>query len=169
MKLAISWRSLSSLVPAAAVLLATSTSAAAAGNITQLPFAAGLAISEYVMPTPGTPCSASATISGSGASTFGLLSFTSQDCIVFTSATSSTFSSSGAVLQTLSGDQIHVVYGGTAVSQAGGPLVLSGTYRFTGGTGAFKNASGCGKLHGVEDISTNPGRGFVVLTEGICP
>lgn len=165
----------SALVAAvSALLVAASAPVTAADNAKlhrQPPFGAGLMITEYVTPTPGTSCSAVGAISGWGLSTFGLVSLASQDCIVYHSATSFTFNnSSSVVLQTMGGDQIHAAYGGTATVQPDGKsLVLSGSYRLTGGTGAFRNASGCGTLHGSEDISTPPARGFVVLIEGACP
>ena len=152
--------------------------AGAADKISYLPFKAGMVINEslglpsyecYWTAPPG-GSAATGDISGSGWSTpVGALTFKSTDCITSASPPPYvlpplTFSSKTVTLKASNGDLITAEYEGTATAQPDGSLVLSGTFTFTGGTGKYVGVRGSGSLDGVEDISTTPAKGFVVLT-----
>ena len=181
MKQTFARRSIPPLVSAAAALLVAAVPAVADNaKIKKASFTALLGITEALGPPisctaaqAATGQAVTGTINGSGLSSFGPVTLTSQDCIVFNTPTSTTFKSVDAVLWTTSGEQINVAYCGTGtMAQPTGPLVLSGRYQFTGGSGPFKKASGCGNLYGIEDLSPlgygQPARGFVALSEGTC-
>lgn len=168
-----------SLLPAlltASALLACAAPATAADKVAYVPFKAGLAITETLAP-PSYDCYAQApagggaalgTIAGSGLSTpAGALSIASVDCITSASpylVPPLSFGSKQVTLKASNGDLLIAEYEGTATAQPDGVLVLSGTFTFTGGTGKYAGVKGSGKLDGVEDISTTPAKGFVVLS-----
>ena len=97
----------------------------------------------------------------------GRVSFSAHDCINFLPTGASafqTYQGTNAVLTSSSGDQLFATYTGTATPQAGGALLLSGTFSFKGGTGRFAGAKGTGTLNGLEDISTKPPTGVLWLS-----
>jgi hypothetical protein len=167
----------------AGVLLSTAAMAAADKNKSKsVPFKAAITVSE-LLGAPTQECylsaarnggsAAMATISGVGlASPIGAFTLTSQDCITTTNPTfvpPFTFiNSQPVVLRTSNGD-IYATYSGDAVGQPATPFVLdlSGTFTFTGGTGRFVGVTGSGKVDGVEDVSTNPAKGLLVLSGDI--
>ncbi len=139
-------------------------------------FVANAQIVEWLVPGNPAGCAASAgpniatgSISGAGlASAIGAFTVTSLDCVESSSPYGFNppfaFSSSVLTLTTGNGDQIVASYSGSAELQPNGLLLLSGKYKFTGGTGEFKDVNGSGTLVGVEDISAFPARGFVTFT-----
>ncbi|MEO6279135.1 hypothetical protein [Roseateles sp.] len=74
------------------------------------------------------------------------------------------FSSSTLTLTARNGDQLVAKYSGTGTLSPLGLLILTGSFRITGGTGAFRGAGGSGSLSGVENIITQPASGFVTLS-----
>jgi hypothetical protein len=159
-------------VAAAAVLIGSTVSAAAADGKTRLPFQAGAVITEY-LGSPTQECYVKAppggsaytgSISGSGlGSPIGLFSVQAQDCITSSSPPplpllGLKFSSQNVVLTTVNG-QLFVQYSGTAEMQPGGLLILSGEFTITGGTGRFEGAKGSGTLEGTENAITTPAAG----------
>jgi len=124
--------------------------------------------------SPGADRTAMGRISGSGLGTTGIGAFTlsSLDCVRAASQEflpPYTFSSTSLRLTTSNGDEIFATYSGTAVlDPATLLLVLNGTFKFTAGTGKYKNVQGGGSLVGAEDISGFPAaRGFVTFTGSI--
>lgn len=169
----------------AGVLLSASAMAADKDKSKSVPFKAGVVINEVLGgPTPECYTTAAmkgrsaamGSISGVGlASPIGAFTLTSQDCITSPSPPGPLgspflppfeFSSQSVVLHTNNGD-IFAEYSGTVTAQSAGPLVLAGTFTFTGGTGRYAGVKGSGTVDGAEDISTNPANGFVVLSGNI--
>ncbi len=165
------------LLFAAAVAATVSLDAAARDR--PEPFVAAAQIAERLQvpngdaacqPTVQNPgLTGSGTITGTGlANVVGAFTVTSTDCIRSNVPGQFfppyTFSSSTFTLTAANGDQIVATYGGNAELSPLGLLVLTGTYTITGGTGQFRDASGSGTLAGVENIATDPARGFVTLT-----
>ena len=132
-----------------------------------VPFKAAFVISELIVGADGS-CQRITTISGSGtASHLGRATLTSQDCVNIAGFSPVTFNfvSNNVKLQAANGDQLFATYSGTAVLQpAGGALLLSGNFTLAGGTGRFAGATGGGSLEGLEDISTAPAHGMVMLS-----
>jgi len=163
----------------AALLLAACALPAAAGEkLRYQPFKAAAAISE-VLGLPSMDCygdapsggsAASGTISGQGiAASVGAFTLNSLDCITSASPPPYllpplNFSSKQLVIKAGNGDQIVAEYEGTATALPNGLLVLNGTYTFISGTGRFLGVKGSGVLEGIEDISTQPAKGFVTLS-----
>lgn len=159
----------------ACVLLACTAPAFAGDKPAYVPFKAGLAITE-TLGQPSGECYAQAPAGGGAAngditgtgmsSPVGAITMSSQDCITSASPylmPPLSFSSKQVTLQASNGDQLIAQYQGTATPQADGTLVLSGTFTFTGGTGKYAGVKGTGTVDGVEDISTAPAKGFVIL------
>jgi len=74
------------------------------------------------------------------------------------------FNSSKLTLTAWNGDQLVASYSGTGTLSPLGLLILTGSYKIIGGTGAFRGAGGSGTLSGVENILTQPASGFVTLS-----
>ena len=55
-----------------------------------------------------------------------------------------------------SGEQIFAAYGGTLSGTTG---AIQGSYFIFGGTGRFRNASGLGRISGVENVNFTTGMG----------
>ena len=160
-----------------AALAATAVGAAAKDKPEPL-IAAAQITETLVVPSPDGACQATAeqpgltatgTIAGQGLGTpIGSFAITSIDCI--RSAVPGqffppfAFSSSTLTLTARNGDQLVATYSGTGTLSTLGLLVLTGSYTISGGTGAYRDARGSGLLTGVEDISTQPARGFVTLS-----
>lgn len=157
---------------ALALTLAVTAQAASADSTTVLPFNATLSITEQVAFTGGAPCFGIGSLQGTGTSTVGAISGSSQDCInpvgVFDpNAPSFQFVSTppGVVLKTAGGDQLFALYAGTLTYRAGAPHLLNGFFIVTGGTGRFKDAIGGGTLTGQETIDpVGNGAGQVSFT-----
>jgi hypothetical protein len=161
----------------AAALAAAAAGAAAKDN--PEPLVAAAQITETLMvpsadgacqPTSAHPgLTATGTIAGHGLGTpIGSFAITSVDCIrsdvpgqFFPPFA---FSSSALTLAAANGDRVVASYSGTGALSPLGLLVLTGSYTITAGTGAYRDARGSGTLTGVEDISTQPARGFVTLS-----
>lgn len=161
----------------AAALAAAAAGAAAKDN--PEPLVAAAQITEtLVVPSPDGACqatpehpglTATGKIAGQGLGTpIGSFAITSIDCIrsdvpgqFFPPFA---FSSSTLTLTARNGDQLVASYSGTGTLSPLGLLVLTGSYTITRGTGAYRDARGSGSLTGVEDISTQPARGFVTLS-----
>lgn len=141
-----------------------------------VPFAASAQFSELLLPSTDPKCqpskdgtTMSGAISGSGLATeIGAFKVESVDCVRSANPYAFTppfnFSSTSFVLTATNGDQIVVSYSGTAQPSPSGLFALNGEFKFVSGTGEFKKVKGGGTLTGVEDISTNPARGFVTLS-----
>jgi len=131
-----------------------------------------------VVPSPDGACQATAEhpgltatgkIAGQGLGTpIGGFAITSIDCIrsdipgqLFPPFA---FSSSTLTLTARNGDQLVASYSGTGTLSPLGLLILTGSFKITGGTGAFGGARGSGSLSGVENIVTQPASGFVTLS-----
>ena len=72
-------------------------------------------------------------------------------------ATTFSFSSERVVLIVASGEQIWASYGGTLTAE--GPIgVIAGGYLIIGGTGRYAGATGAGTIQGVEDMTTGKGQ-----------
>ena len=160
-------RSASGAVLAAAICASSATLADTKTEKTGVPFKAAFVISELTVGADGS-CQRITTISGSGtASHLGRATLTSQDCVNIAGFSPVTFNfvSNNVKLQAANGDQLFATYSGTAVLQpAGGALLLSGNFTLAGGTGRFAGATGGGSLEGLEDISTAPAHGMVMLS-----
>ena len=108
-------------------------------------------------------------IKGTGTATrLGKVTATSVDCIFPTGATSFHAFSTSFVMTSANGDTLTAFYmADLNVSPETGVGALTGTFIITGGTGAYRNASGGGTLTGVEVIQfsgvTGTGQGRVVL------
>ena len=163
-------------------LCAAALASAAAGATAKEEFEPLVATAQItetlVVPSPDGACQATAEhpgltatgkIAGQGLGTpIGSFAITSIDCIrsdvrgqFFPPFA---FSSSTLTLTARNGDQLVARYSGTGTLSPLGLLVLTGSYTITSGTGAYRNAGGSGSLFGVEDISTQPARGFVTLS-----
>jgi hypothetical protein len=142
---------LRTLCAALATALASTVSMAAT-----VPLRATIQFNEQAVPM-GAPCYLTGTISGSStASTLGPIQLASQDCINPLSTTAFLFVSDHVVLTLDSGEQIFAAYGGTLSGTTG---AIQGSYFIFGGTGRFRNASGLGRISGVENVNFTTGMG----------
>lgn len=142
------------------------------------PFSAGVQFSEVsgpstdptCQPTPTAPGgTAMGVIDGSGLATeIGAFTFSAVDCVRSADPYGFTppfaLNSLSAVLTTASGDRIVLSFNATAQLTSAGVFALTGQFTFVSGTGKFKKIKGSGTLTGVEDGSSSPARGFIVLT-----
>jgi hypothetical protein len=141
-----------------ALVVTTLLAAGAARAQSAVPFKATIAITETIQVIGSPPCVLTGNISGTGSAThLGKLTLVSTDCINPISETAFSFSSNQIVVTTASGEQIFATYGGTLTLG-----VIMGGYQIVGGTGRYSQATGAGKLQGVEDINT--GKGQIQLT-----
>ena len=161
----------------ATLLLASTLAVPAVAKDKPEPFSAGAQFSEVLSPSTDPNCqptasapgsTATGTISGSGLATnIGFFTVSSVDCVRSTNPYALTppftFSSTSFVLTATNGDKVVISYSGTAQPSSTGLFVLTGQFTFVSGTGEFKKVKGGGTLTGVEDISSNPARGFVTL------
>ena len=122
------------------------------------PFKATIAITETIGPSNLPTCFLLGQISGTGlASHGGKVTVASTDCIIPMNATTFSFSSERVVLTVASGEQIWASYGGTLTAE--GPIgVIAGGYLIIGGTGRYAGATGAGTIQGVEDMTTGKGQ-----------
>ena len=145
----------------AAGLAAFAGSAAFAGP-TSVPFKATLVTQEQFRPDP-TTCQSNpylaGTTAGSGqASHLGAITGSGTDCITPTSAYTYAFSNGKLSLIAANGDELRADYSGALTPSATPPIyVVAGTYRITGGTGRFSNASGTGTVGGLTNLQTGQG------------
>lgn len=161
----------------AAVLASGAADAVAMDKLEPLVGTAQIA-ETLVVPSPDGACQTSAEhpgltatgkIMGQGLGTpIGGFAITSIDCIrsdipgQFSPPFA--FSSSTLTLTARNGDQLVASYSGTGTLSPLGLLILTGSFKITGGTGAFHGAGGSGTLSGVENVVTQPASGFVTLS-----
>lgn len=126
-------------------------------------FTVSAVIQEHIQPEsgcapfPGGPSLPGGTITGSGVSSFGVVSVTANDCIT-PAADLSYFSFQGKMTFTFfGGDEIFADYWGQFVPVSSSIFTLKNSFfDITGGTGRFRNADGgknSGRLYGTEVIS----------------
>ena len=148
---------------ASAAAVALATFAAVAGP-TGVPFAAKLTTQEQIGPNPAQCQSApylAGSTSGTGHAThLGQVTGTALDCITPPAAGYTyTFSNGKLTLVAANGDELRATYSGTLNPTAVPPVyAITGVYQITGGTGRFTNASGSGRLGGIENLQTGQGQ-----------
>lgn len=146
-----------------AALAASLVSTLAFAGPTNVPFTATLVTQEQLRPNPAT-CQAapflSGTTTGSGhASHLGNITGSGTDCVTPTSPSTYSFSNGKLVVIAANGDELRADYSGNLTPSATAPIyVIAGTYRITGGTGRFTNASGTGTVGGLENLLTGQGQ-----------
>lgn len=147
----------------AVVVASAAASSIAIAGPTNVPFKASLVTQEQLHPDP-TVCQAApylvGTTTASGhASHLGSTSGIATDCVTPTSAYTYSFSNGKITLTAANGDEVHADYSGSLSPTATPPIYsIAGTYRITGGTGRFSNASGTGSLQGIENLQTGQGQ-----------
>lgn len=129
------------------------------------PFRATVISQETLAPNP-VACPLSilqGTTTGQGVAThLGRVTISSTDCVTL-GATQFTFTDGVLVIVAANGDKLTADYSGALLPTAAYPVYsLSGSFRITGGSGRFSNASGAGSLQGVSNVVT--GQGAYVAT-----
>lgn len=147
----------------ASALAACLCSTLAFAGPTNVPFKASLTTQEVIHFDPvacqSMPFLAGTTTGSGQASHLGAVTGSATDCIMPTSAYTYTFSNGKLSLIAQNGDELRADYSGNLSPSATPPVfVLNGTYRITGGTGRFANASGTGTVGGLENLATGQGQ-----------
>ncbi|MGI9025900.1 MAG: hypothetical protein ACR2GP_10015 [Burkholderiaceae bacterium] len=147
------------------VLLAASLTASsiAFAGPTGVPFKATFVTQEQLHPDPAicqtAPYLVGVTTGSGHASHLGATTGISSDCVTPTSAYTYSFSNGKLTLTAANGDEVRAEYSGSLSPTATPPIyAIAGTYRITGGTGRFSNASGTGTLQGIDNLQTGQGQ-----------
>lgn len=149
---------LQSLAVATATTCSLLAPLAAQADPQTVPFTATLTTQETLGFNP-LACAAApylqGTTTGTGVATgMGKVTLQSTDCPT-PSLTVFTFTGGQLVLTAANGDTLTADYSGALSPTAAYPLyTLSGSYRVTGGTGRFSNATGAGSLQGSSNLLT---------------
>jgi hypothetical protein len=151
------------LTHACALSLGMLSMSAAFAGTSNVSFTATAQITENLVPTPNGPCPFAGMTKGFGTATqIGKILLTATDCVTPQADGSFEFTNGKLVMTAINGDTVFADYGpGSFIALTPGPIytINHATYVITGGTGAFKNASGRGELQGTENISTIPATG----------
>lgn len=144
-------------------LAACLASTLALAGPTGVPFKASLTTHEVIGFDPvacqSAPFLAGTTTASGQASHLGAVTGSGTDCITPTSAYTSVFSNGKLSVIAANGDELRADYSGNLSPSATPPVfVINGTYRITGGTGRFANASGTGTVGGLENLVTHQGQ-----------
>ncbi|MEO8935478.1 MAG: hypothetical protein ABI277_01550 [Burkholderiaceae bacterium] len=144
-------------------LAACLASTLALAGPTGVPFKASLTTQEAIHLDPvacqSAPFLAGVTTASGQASHLGAVTGSGTDCITPTSAYTYMFSNGKLSMIAANGDELRADYSGNLSPSATPPVfVINGTYRITGGTGRFANASGTGAVGGLENLETGQGQ-----------